>query len=235
MLRPRLTPISPPAADTAPLPTRFTLLVWNAHKLPMHRLAHCHLPPADLWLLQEARVTVEAPPPWPHWFMSPNLHRPRCDCGVLTASRYDLAPLRQFLSQRRELRWLTHKSALLTRHPLPGGDALWLLNAHMLLTRGRRHLRAELDSWSEALAEHHGPLIVAGDFNTWSRTRLRLLRHWAERHGLIWPQPDHAHHVRHHAGQPLDHLLYRDLTLERFEALETPCSDHNPLWAHFSL
>ncbi len=234
MLRPRLTPIGP-VTPLRPLPPCFSLLVWNVHKRPFSHLQRC-LPLAshDLWLLQEAWLpTDHGDLPEHPWAMTPNLRRRRGHSGVLTASRFGLRPVHQHLSQQRELGLLTHKSALLTRHLLANGDALCVLNVHLLLTAPRHTLQYELTRLAETVRLHAGPLIVAGDFNSWSRPRLRLLRAWAETLDLRWPTPHHAHHVRHHRHRPLDHLLYRGLTLTAFTALAVPCSDHNPLVARF--
>ena len=235
MLRPDLTPIAPPA-PLHPLPAQFKVLVWNVHKLPFTRLNQClpqHL--YDLCLLQEAVLSTHtATHPRHPWAMSPNLQHRQRYYGVLTSSRFGLRPMHQHLSRRRELRLFTHKSALLTQHILADGQPLRVLNLHLLLTAPRRTLYRELSLLAERVADYRGPLIIAGDFNSWSRPRLKLLQQWAERLSLHWPTPQQAHHVRHHRQRPLDHLLYRGLELAAFYALDVPCSDHNPLVAHFS-
>ena len=236
MLRPTLTPISPPAPQR-PLPQHFSLLVWNVHKRSFSRLNAClPLRQYDLCLFQEARMPARgSDQPHHPWAMSPNLQRRTRHFGVLTASRFGVKAVHQHLSHRRELRLLTHKSALLTRHPLTDGRMLCVLNVHLLLTVRPRTLQRELALLAEPVRAHAGPLIVAGDFNSWSRTRLALLRGWAEALALHWPTPQQAHHVRQHRKHPLDHLLYRGLRLDTLRALDVPCSDHNPLVAHFSL
>ena len=232
MFRPRHPAFHCSDSQLTPLPASFRVLVWNVHKLPLPDLLACPRPQADLWLLQEACLHKEDTPPWACWQLSPNLRWRHRHCGVLTASSLAFESGLPLLSQHRELRWLTRKSALLSRHLLANGQVLKVLNVHMLLTASRHRVVQELARFSPLL-EEDGPLIVAGDFNTWSRPRLQLLAQWAEAHRLVWPVPDQAHHVRHHRRRPLDHLLYRGLRLEVFEALSSPCSDHNPLVAQF--
>lgn len=234
MLRPKFTPIGPPA-PLHPLPAHFSVLVWNVHKLSFTRLNQClPLHHYDLCLLQEAHIPASGTDQPHHpWAMSPNLQRHARHFGVLTASRFGLRTVHQHLSHQRELQLLTHKSALLTHHPLADGRTLCVLNVHLLLTAPRRTLHRELTLLADQVAEHSGPIITAGDFNSWSRPRLKLLQKWAEQLSLHWPTPRQTHHVRHHRQRPLDHLLYRGLRLEAFYALDVPCSDHNPLVARF--
>ncbi len=216
------------------LPLSFSVLVWNVHKLPFTTLKHC-TPAlnADILLLQEACLSVKGDdtPAFP-WIISPNLRRKQVHFGVLSASRYAFDPLHRYLTRHRE-HWRIRKSALLTAHPLQNGETLWVLNVHMLLTISRRTLAQELQQLSTLVSAHQGPLIVAGDFNTWSRARLMLWRRWARHHHLHWPTPENAHFIKAHRNHPLDHLLYRGLRLQGLRALPSACSDHNPLLARF--
>ncbi len=233
MWTPYCSPLPPPRLS-APLPRCFSLLVWNVHKLPFSTLSHCvPLNHSDILLLQEAHIPANRQdvPLYP-WVMSPNLRKKHGHMGVLSASRYAFKPLHQYLTHHQE-RWRTRKSALLTAHPLHTGAILWVLNIHMLLTVSRRALHTEFQRLDLLLQQHDGPLIVAGDFNTWSRTRLMLWRRWARHHHLHWPTPENAHLIKAHRNRPLDHLLYRGLRLMQLTAQASDCSDHNPLLAQF--
>lgn len=224
----------PPPRTQTPLPPCFSVLVWNVHKLPFSHLQSCvPLKEVDILLLQEAHIPISQHdlPHWP-WVMSPNLRKKRGHMGVLSASRHAFQPLKQYLTQYKE-RWRTRKSALLTAHPLENGETLWVLNVHMLLSVSCTRLQQELHRLDQLLLPHTGPLIVAGDFNTWSRPRLKLWRNWARTHQLHWPTPQNAEAIKAHRQRPLDHLLHRGLRLGSLKALQTPCSDHNPLLATF--
>lgn len=230
--QPRCSPL-PCRQATQPLPGTFTLAVWNVHKLPLEVALHqCGLPSVDVWALQEAAWE------WPQTLqmdgvMAPNLRTRRAHYGVWTGSRYRLQPLQQFLTRRRELRLLTRKAALLSAHPRADGSPIWLLNVHMLLSRSRRIFEEELAALLVPLAGHRGPLIVAGDFNTWSRARLHSLHQHMAALGLTAVMPQQAHRLKAHRGRVLDHLFYRGLNLIEARVLSTPCSDHAPIVATF--
>ncbi len=233
-LQPRCSPV-PRCSATRPLPRAFTLVVWNVHKLPLETaLHHCDLPPADVWALQEAAW------PWPQpakvdGVMAPNLRTRKAHYGVWTGSRYRMQPLQQLLTRRRELRLLTRKAALLSAHPLADGQTLWLLNVHMLLSRSGRVFEEELSRLLRPLETHAGPLIVAGDFNTWSRRRLASLQQHMRRLGLQAASPQPLQGLKAHRGRVLDHLFYRGLALTEARVLPTDCSDHAPIVAQFAL
>lgn len=67
---------------------------------------------------------------------------------------------------------------------------------------------------------YQGPVIVAGDFNTWSDKRRLLLQNALARYQFQEAsyQPDERTRV---AGLPLDHLFYRGLTLSQGEAVSS--------------
>lgn len=230
--QPRCSPV-PRFTATDVLPLRFSVLVWNVHKLSVQMaLRQCDMPPADIWLLQEAAWRVQSAPDV-DGVMTPNLRTRSAHFGVWTGSRYRMKPLQQLLTRRRELRLLTRKAALLSAHPLANGESLWVLNVHMLLSRSHRIFEEELSRLLIALQAHAGPLIVAGDFNTWSRRRLAALQRHMMALGLTQARPHGMKHLKAHRGRVLDHLFYRGLALAEARVLPTDCSDHAPIVAHF--
>ncbi|SIN68572.1 Uncharacterized conserved protein YafD, endonuclease/exonuclease/phosphatase (EEP) superfamily [Sulfurivirga caldicuralii] len=230
--QPRCSPV-PRFTATDVLPPRFSVLVWNVHKLPVQAaLGQCNMPSADIWLLQEAAWQVRCAPDV-DGVMTPNLRTRSAHFGVWTGSRYRMKPLQQVLTRRRELRLLTRKAALLSTHPLANGETLWVLNVHMLLSRSHRIFEEELSRLLLALQAHAGPLIVAGDFNTWSRRRLATLQWRMAALDLTHASPHGMQHLKAHRGRVLDHLFYRGLVLTEACVLPTDCSDHAPIVAHF--
>ena len=239
MFTPRCTPVCLPraSAPALTLPRRFSLLVWNVQKTAFEHLFRCGLDTAhDLYAFQEATLSCHQPAalPW-SWAMTPNLHRGRHHHGVLTASRVPFRVTTQKLTQKREWLLRTYKGALLTVHPLADGRQLALLNVHMLLTTSRHTIQQELQALSQLLDTHEGPVIVAGDFNTWSQPRLHQLDQWADALGLVHARLNNAQAIKQVGHYPLDHVLWRGLVLESAHVIEAPCSDHNPLLAHFTV
>ena len=77
-------------------------------------------------------------------------------------------------------------------------------------------------------------VILAGDFNSWGEKRTYYINTLAQASGLqqAIPAPDVRVKV---LSEPLDHLFYRGLVLNQTDSRKTSASDHNPLWAEFSV
>lgn len=154
--------------------------------------------------------------------------------GVMTLSR--LAPTMQCNFTRIEP-WLgTPKAATVTEHALEGrDDRLLAINLHAVnFTFGVEDLQEQLRPLVELLTTHRGPAILAGDFNTWSDARQRLVDRVLFQHGLepLSFEPD----LRTTAfGRPLDHIYVRGLTAEHTEVVPVTSSDHNALRARLKL
>ncbi|MFP8965936.1 endonuclease/exonuclease/phosphatase family protein [Pokkaliibacter sp. CJK22405] len=222
----------------------FGLLCLNVHKnnqrAPFQSFFRQHMlqRPTDLILWQEAmfrgqdsffldRFCYEA---------APNLQLKNHYYGVLTASDTQVINVASLLSFAQEIFIKTHKSALITYYSLGRADGalLCVANIHAINFRGLRQYQAEIGLLGEALTSHRGPLIVAGDFNSWSPRRATTLRNFC--HGLSLQQATmmDGRLIKRFFGQPLDHVFYRGL-----ELLEARCfssevySDHNLLYTRF--
>ncbi|WP_244504671.1 endonuclease/exonuclease/phosphatase family protein [Jannaschia faecimaris] len=113
------------------------------------------------------------------------------------------------------------------------GRSLIVAAVHLGLMR--RHRRSQLTALADRLRGHKGPIIVAGDFNEWSRSAgLEPLTEEFDIH-----TPGHSFHsARPLAG--LDRFAVRHGTrLHGGGVLDTPearrASDHLPIWADLDL
>ena len=81
---------------------------------------------------------------------------------------------------------------------------------------------------------HDGPVILAGDFNAWSRKRLNLLYNLTRSINL--KPVNFAVDIRKtFLGRPLDFVFYRGLKLDAAKIINTAASDHNPLFVNFKM
>jgi endonuclease/exonuclease/phosphatase (EEP) superfamily protein YafD len=90
--------------------------------------------------------------------------------------------------------------------------------------------RSQLEALADAVAGHRGPMIFAGDFNTWNDARDRVLSEIAARLGLT----ELNLRVDQRAvffGRHLDHIFIRGLETVDVSAIPVTSSDHNPLTA----
>jgi endonuclease/exonuclease/phosphatase (EEP) superfamily protein YafD len=128
------------------------------------------------------------------------------------------------------------KSGIYARYPLSNGQELAVVNLHAVnFTYGTNEYQLQLQALANELSQHTGPIIVAGDFNSWSEERMTVMKQVLTSLGLneVSFSPDNR--VRFISGLPLDHVFYRGLKLENAKAPESDASDHNPLLLSFSL
>ncbi|WP_194437122.1 endonuclease/exonuclease/phosphatase family protein [Vibrio fluminensis] len=128
------------------------------------------------------------------------------------------------------------KSAIYATYPLSSGQSLAVVNIHAInFTYGTEEYHRQLGSLATVLAKHSGPMIIAGDFNSWSEERLRVMKSLLEKLKVkeATYQPDHRKQFIN--GLPLDHLFYRGLVLEKAKAPTSDASDHNPIEVYFRL
>jgi len=154
--------------------------------------------------------------------------------GVMTLSTR--APTMQCNFTRTEPWLRTPKAAAVTEHALAGrDDRLLAINIHAVnFTLGVEDLREQLHALAILLDDHQGPVILAGDFNTWSKTRQQLVDSMLSRYGLtpVSFSPD----LRTTAfGRVLDHIFVRGFQAEAARVVPVASSDHNALRARLRL
>ncbi len=153
--------------------------------------------------------------------------------GVLNLSRVEALQSCAYLTVEPWLR--LPKSALYAEFPLSNGEILAVVNLHGInFTIGTDKYKEQLSMLALVLQNHQGPIIVAGDFNTWRKQRQKVVEEFAMALGMSYATFGEDYRTRV-LGRPLDHLYYRGLMLETAEAPETDASDHNPIWAQFRI
>ena len=230
------TEIAPPLDNHGQL----TVAVWNIYKQqrPNWRSALASFTQkSDLVLLQEASLNTEL-----QNYLNDSQWQVRManafrfldtPAGVMNLSRVSSRQTCAYLAMEPWLR--LPKSALLSQFSLSNGQTLAVVNLHGVnFAIGLNEYKQQLDSLKAVLEQHQGPIILAGDFNTWRKARIKVVRAFAHSLGLKEVHYHNDQRVRV-LGKPLDHLYYRDLRLVKAEAPKTDASDHNPLLVTFKL
>jgi len=193
----------------------------------------------DFVLIQEALVSK-------HSFKS--LHRPgfkmihcgsyqRMDGlrdGVMTLSRLShTGEPGKVRSLYAEPVFGTPKVTLISTYQLSPDKTLLVANVHSTLFRSLGRAREEIDQLIARIQSHIGPMIVAGDFNTFQERYLLHLKDCLLQVGL---QMAHIpQDPRKKDSAKLDHIFSRGLFLERAKVeRRLVSSDHYPLKAIFS-
>ena len=154
--------------------------------------------------------------------------------GVLTAS--SAQALRSNALKHKEPFFRTQKSALVTEYRLSDLEqTLMVANIHSInFSLGTMAFRMQLKDIFSQLHDHPGPVLLAGDFNTWRAKRMRLLSDMARESGLqdvIFSEDARKQVFRN----TLDHIFYRGLQCHQARVINVSTSDHNPILAEFSI
>lgn len=240
--KPRPAVAGPAAAGRGALdPQKLRILNWNLHKgedkgwqADLGRFAAEH----DVLLIQEAvlndpeRQVLEAA--GHAWQMVGAFAFRGTERGVLTAAR--AAVLDSCTTRTFEPVTYLPKTALVVRYALSGQDkTVAIANLHGInFSLGLGSFREQLEGVAAELARHDGPVVLGGDFNTWSNDRHAALGQIAGRLGLVAVQvtPDGR---RRTFGLHLDHLWVRGFKVLSAQAPEVKSSDHNPILVTLSL
>lgn len=234
-----LGPALPPGAPLTAEP-KLRVLVWNIFKQQRAEwmsVLQGFGKDAHLVLLQEAQTTPEliafATSNYLTADQVPAFILPQHPSGVMTlASAHPIysCPLRE-----KEPLLRLAKSALVTAYPLPTGETLMVVNVHAVnFSLGVDVYSKQLGPIGEQILHHRGPVIMAGDFNAWSRQRIHALYRFAREMGLKEVKFS-VDHRRKAFGRPLDFIFYRDIRVDQASVLVTSASDHNPLLVEFDL
>jgi endonuclease/exonuclease/phosphatase (EEP) superfamily protein YafD len=225
-------------AEALPLPgPDLRVLSWNLHKsrdpgweADLARLAAA----SDLLLIQEAAMSAVLQRALHaagyDWLLAASFMRRDRPIGVLSAAR--MRPASACVQRSFEPLLQLPKSAVITRYAVHGSSrTLAVANVHAInFTLGLGAYRAQLEAIARELADHRGPVIVAGDLNTWNAPRLAVVRDVMHRMGLaaVLPRTDTRSRF---LGRQVDHVFVRGLEVVDAAAPEVRSSDHNPLLA----
>lgn len=237
-------PCPPAAADprAAPRPQSLDpqsirLATWNIHKesdagwqgdlaalgrgSDIVLLQETTLQPALRDMLQAAQF---------RWVMASSFIYGEYDIGVLTAARVE--PVASCTQRVVEPLLRLPKSAVISWFALAGSSrTLAVVNVHAInFSLSIDVYRAQMAALGDALAAHDGPIIFAGDLNTWSAARRRAVDDVAVGLGLTEVKLGDDKRTLFF-GQQLDHILVRGLNVVASKAIVVTSSDHNPVTA----
>lgn len=191
----------------------------------------------DIVLMQEASLTGGGDSDFAsgrHWSFVPGYQVRGGVTGVLTLSRSEPLARCSFTATEPWLR--SPKATSITTYHLAGtARTLAVVNVHAVnFTVGVDVFRGQFRLIGEALRDHEGPIVLAGDFNTWRGRRLQIVDEVAHSLGLQAVSFEVDNRVRRF-GYALDHIYVRDLDALQTSTTVVATSDHNPLSATFGM
>jgi endonuclease/exonuclease/phosphatase (EEP) superfamily protein YafD len=202
----------------------------------------------DIVLLQEVRLSASHTSAFLTesnlgWAFAPNVYQSKYDAysGVLIASTVKPKLIKASLSNGLEPITSTPKAMLFTSYQLEDKNVdILVVNVHGLNFQiSADKFKAQLRYIMEFLVRHEGPVIMAGDFNSWNDARLVHLRRVTQAAGLA-SVAYKAEAITSRFGNPLDHIFYKaadfDVVAETPAVLENiESSDHRALFVALRL
>lgn len=200
----------------------------------------------DIIFLQEVRMQFEAENiiellDW-SWVFAPNFvdaHH-QTYAGILTAAKISPITKKAILTQDYEPIIKTPKVSLITEYLISNHqETLLTINSHLINFVDLNKFKTQMHEIEVALSGHRGPMIFAGDFNTWSQKRANILNQTVTKLGLISVSftPDQSKKIKRFLLSPtLDYIFYRGLSenTTNVKVLDKiSSSDHKPLLAEF--
>ncbi len=219
----------------------FTLVTWNIYKgkkeglyQDLKNIAQA----SDFVLLQEfslnsSQQKLMASLPETHWAFAKSFEDSGGWTGVATMSSGRPLASIPVRSPGAEPLVGTPKMSLITKYSTNAGE-LWIVNLHGLnFDITHVDFEEQIDDVVARLQDHQGPLIFAGDFNTWSSSRMEYLM--AKTHGLGLRRADLESPMGLFSAT-LDHIFYRGVQLVDWTVMEdVESSDHVPLKVKFTM
>jgi endonuclease/exonuclease/phosphatase (EEP) superfamily protein YafD len=216
-------------------PESISVLNWNIYKgrndgwaAEFKQYIHDH----DVVTVQEAHLgdDLRSMLDWErrYWTMNTAFYLQGKATGVMTASR--VRPVYSCGQQAVEPLIRVPKTSLISYYPLDGmNETLLVANIHGInFSLGLGTYREQIEKLYHEIAKHKGPVVLAGDFNTWSDGRLAIVNNLA--HRLSLDSVEYSSHNRTRIfGNALDHVFYRGLDPVEQEAWHVASSDHNPM------
>lgn len=178
------------------------------------------------------------------WVFAPNLVKGDTYGGVLTGSSFRPVDARAFISDSCEYVTKTPKACLVTLYDLGRGSApLMVVNVHGInIKPGLAEFKRQISRVADVVKKHDGPVILAGDFNTWRFGRYDWLDKLASDMGFERVAFQKTKQTRSFMGlgYPLDHIYISRDTLAVVDgsalALDgLSVSDHIPLWVELKI
>jgi endonuclease/exonuclease/phosphatase (EEP) superfamily protein YafD len=215
-------------------PDSISVLNWNIYKgqrdnwaADFRRYSDRH----DVMTIQEAHLVDDLKSilddDRKYWTLNAAFNYQDKATGVMTASR--VKPVYSCGQRTVEPLIRLPKTSLISYYPVAGmNENLLVANVHGInFSLGVGAYKEQIGKLYSVIRNHTGPVVLAGDFNTWNDERMQIVDDLARR--LSLESLDYTNHNRTSTfGNALDHVFYRGLEPVEQETWHVTSSDHNP-------
>ncbi len=222
-------------------PDKISIINWNIYKAQKDNWAadfKTFIKGQDLVLIQEAvnrpDIIKLLTARQPYWQLNTGFYYEGAEAGVLIAAT--VPPIFSCGLRTTEPIIRVPKTVLINLYPLANSKQVLLVaNIHGInFTLGTDTYDQQIMAMDLIIKQHKGPMIIAGDFNSWSDARLAIVNAMTEKLSLKKLNYVSENRVRIF-GNAIDHVFYRGLDVIAEETLKVSSSDHNPIKVSFRL
>lgn len=153
--------------------------------------------------------------------------------GVLTSSLLPLMWGEAVHSNKVEPILYTPKTSLISVFSADNREIM-VINTHGINFVSLHAYKVQLNEIVEKASHFDGPILWAGDFNSWNPGRNSILSRAIKTLKLTSVEFKNSERIKTFMGHRLDHVFTRDLKISHAEVLKTKASDHNPLTLEIS-
>jgi endonuclease/exonuclease/phosphatase (EEP) superfamily protein YafD len=131
----------------------------------------------------------------------------------------------------------TPKSATFVKYPVSGKEhELLVVSVHGINFETNGAFKRQMRQLKTEIEKHEGPVLLAGDFNTWNHSRSSHLSSLISRLGLVEASYKNGEARLSFAGHFLDHIYTRGVVVNNaLVVAESIGSDHKPFLLDFSI
>ena len=222
----------------------FNVLIWNIYKgqrLDWRKTFSKLKQEMDILILQEAFVGEKTTKDWQgeqfHFYFAPTFQTSEYKTGVATLSKIPSTRIQSFYSEEKEPVINTAKAILLSLFKIENdSNELAVINIHGLNFVTANALKKQISVLNKILANHQGPIIFAGDFNTWTQEKTDVVQSLLlKKYQLNEIQFEKDHRTKVFSF-PLDRLFIKGLKVIDKKTLRLEeASDHNGIFVRLKL
>ncbi len=230
------------------LTSKISALIWNIKKAELKNWKKEFInfgKGKDLFLVQEAYETdvflstLNAFEGF-EWNLGASfLYRKYGDAATGTMVASQVEPAEVFVKHSPDVEPIagTPKSATFVKYPISGkAEELLVISVHGINFETNGAFKRHMCQIKRVIEKHAGPVLLAGDFNTWNFSRTSHLNSVTSGLGLVEAQYKNGEARMSFAGHFLDHIFTRGLIVNSAEVIANSVgSDHKPFLLDFSI
>lgn len=235
-------------AEKSALPKKINALIWNMKKAMLigwqaEFLLYGY--DKDLFILQEAYETDRFETTLAmfgntQWDMGASfLYRRYGDAATGTMIGSEASPTEVFVKHTPDTEPViaTPKALTFAKYNVEGrDDQLLVISVHAINFETTGAFKRNMDQVEEEISKHTGPVLLAGDFNTWNGSRMGYLTSMARRLALTEAEYINGEARMTFKGWYLDHIYTRGATVNSAKVVgESNGSDHKPFLVELTI